>query len=206
MTTPTATPSTDQRTVLKSQFHAAMAMLRLGIERCPDDLWMKGIATNDGSSSRPLNATWRIAYHTLYFTHLYLQPTAGDFEPWTLHQIGLHDLDDHPSSPEQLALTNETDCPLWNGEPLTQSQLLDYWQYCFDRLDDWIDAIDLTSPESGFPWYRVSKLEHVLVALRHIQHHTGQIGARLREASRGNNGIDWVGAGKKAKRVQFPQG
>lgn len=200
----TDSPTTDLPAILKSQFHAAMAMLRLGIERCPEDLWLSGIATTD--SSRSINPTWRVAYHTLYFTHLYLQPTAGDFKPWTLHQIGLHDLDDYPASAEDLALTNESDCPLWNGEPLTQAQLLDYWHFCFDRIDDWLDAVDLASSESGFPWYRVSKLEHVLVALRHIQHHTGQLGARLREASHGTNGIDWVGAGKKAKRVQFPQG
>jgi len=27
---------------LKSQYHAALAMLRLAIERCPDDLWSGG--------------------------------------------------------------------------------------------------------------------------------------------------------------------
>ena len=59
-------------TVLKSQYHAALAMLRHAIEKCPTDLWY---------SKEQANAFWQTAYHTLFFTHLYLQPTAEDFRP-----------------------------------------------------------------------------------------------------------------------------
>lgn len=53
------------RTILKSQYHAALAMLRETIEQCPDDLWL---------ATQHTNSFWQVAYHTLYFTHLYLQP------------------------------------------------------------------------------------------------------------------------------------
>ncbi len=53
------------RSALKSQYHASLAMLRTAIRACPEDLW----SSSDGHANR----YWRIAYHTLYYTHLYLQ-------------------------------------------------------------------------------------------------------------------------------------
>jgi hypothetical protein len=52
------------RSVLKSQYHAALAMVREAVERCPADEW---------SNADHKNAFWQVAYHTLFFTHLYLQ-------------------------------------------------------------------------------------------------------------------------------------
>src|SRR4051794_29953445 len=60
------------RPVLKSQYHASLEMLRDTIHRCPDALWTSGDY---------LNPFWRIAYHALYYTHFYLQPTADSFRP-----------------------------------------------------------------------------------------------------------------------------
>ena len=54
-----------------------------------------------------------------------------------------------------------------------------------------MDALDLNSTESGFSWYRMSKLEHQLVNIRHIQHHGAQLADRLRSAA--DIGISWVG-------------
>src|SRR5215467_12750277 len=68
------------RSALKSQYHATLAMLRAAIKRCPDDLWL--------SSQGHANPIWRIAYHTLYYTHLYLQPNNSTFRPWEHHQRG----------------------------------------------------------------------------------------------------------------------
>ena len=55
-----------------------------------------------------------------------------------------------------------------------------------------VDVMDLTSPECGFSWYRVSKLEHQLVNLRHLQHHTAQLADRLRTAT--DMHVRWVGS------------
>ena len=62
---------------LKSQYHASLAMLKQAIEQCPDDLWAGG--------SYPI-AFWRVAYHALFFTHLYLQPDEQAFRPWEHHR------------------------------------------------------------------------------------------------------------------------
>ncbi len=66
-----------------------------------------------------------------------------------------------------------------------------YWSFCDRIVDDAVDALDLDSAESGFSWYRMSKLEHQLVNLRHIQHHGAQLADRLRSAA--DIGIRWVG-------------
>jgi len=55
--------------------------------------------------------------------------------------------------------------------------------------------LDLDSAESGFSWYRMSKLEHQFVNLRHIQHHTGQLADRLRQEA--DRGVEWVGGMSK---------
>jgi hypothetical protein len=59
-------------------------------------------------------------------------------------------------------------------------------------VDGAVDALDLLSPESGFHWYEIPKLEHQMVNLRHLQHHTAQLADRLRAS--GDIAIKWVGA------------
>jgi len=172
---------------LKSQFHAALAMLRQAIEACPDDAWASG-------SDR--NPFWRIAYHTLYYVHLYLLPEAPAFKPWEHHQTGIQDLDDRPAPPEIQDLTEHPHRPPQTGEPYSKAQVLEYWEACDAGLDAALDRLDLSSTDSGFSWYAVSKLEHVLVTLRHTQHHTGQLTDRVRRAS--DRGVGWVGAQNRA--------
>jgi hypothetical protein len=155
------------RPVLKSQYHAALAMLRESIERCPAEVW-----TNTSHK----NAFWQIAYHALFFTHLYLQPSEADFRPWAQHRGKDDGID---------------------GDPYTQAQVIEYWAVCDRMVDDAVDALDLESPQSGFSWYQMSKLEHQLVNIRHIQHHGAQLADRLRAAA--DIGIRWVGGRRAAE-------
>jgi len=169
--------------LLKSQYHAALAMLKEAIECCPEELW---------SSPAQVNKFWQIAYHTLFFTHLYLQPTEAAFRPWEGHQAQCQ----HPDGIAGPADPNSA-LPLL-PEPYTKSEVLAYWEVCDRMVDAAVDALDLHSPESGFPWYRVSKLEHQLVNLRHIAHHTAQLADRLRATE--GIGLRWVGARPGAAR------
>src|SRR6266849_8800534 len=61
----------DVRSALKSQYHAALKTLHQVIEHSPDGMW-----NDPADSSAPF---WRVAYHTLFFTHFYLQPTQEEF-------------------------------------------------------------------------------------------------------------------------------
>jgi hypothetical protein len=170
------------RMMLRSQYHAALAMLREPIERCPDDLWY---------DDRPTNAFWQVAYHALYFTHLYLQPDEAAFRPWEGHQGEVQHPDGiaGPADP-QSAL------PLI-PEPYPKRDVLAYWELCDGMVDAWLEALDLTLPESGFSWYSIPKLEHQMVNLRHIQHHAAQLADRLRAAT--GTGVRWVGARREIR-------
>ena len=163
---------------LKSQYYASLAMLRGAIDACPTELW---------TSDRYVNSFWQVAYHTLFYTHLYLQPAEADFVPWERHRETHHRFATGPD--ERLVLI-----------PYSVAEVQAYCHYCQDTVDAAVDRLDLTAPESGFYWYRMSKLEHQFVNLRHIQHHTGQLSAYLRKADQtlqDPSAVRWVSAGWK---------
>ncbi len=170
------------RSILKSQYHAALGMLRQAVERCPEEIWL---------DLRPVNPYWRIAYHALYFTHLYLQPRLEDFHPWEGHQTGMHDLDDVPAEPELLLYMELPHRPPQTG-PYSRERILDYWRFVDGVVDPIVEQMDVLSSASGFSWYPIGKLEHQLVNVRHLQHHAAQLGDRLRNATR-DLGVEWYG-------------
>jgi len=171
------------RSVLKSQYHAALAMLEEAVRRCPDDLWL---------DSTHRNACWQIAYHALFFTHLYLQRDEAHVHPWQGQQ-------GHVQYPDGIAGPADPASALpLVASPYTRAQVLEYWSFCDRIVDDAVDAIDPASPESGFHWYRMSKLEHQLVNIRHIQHHAAQLADRLRAAA--DVGVQWVGGGRQRRK------
>jgi len=157
------------QTTLKSQYYASLAMLRHAIDACPAELW---------TSDRYVNPFWQVAYHTLFYTHLYLQPAEADFVPWERHREGYNFF---ATGPDERRLLS----------PYSVEEILSYWTHCRDLVESAVDRLDLTSAESGFYWYQMSKLEHQFVNLRHIQHHTGQLADRLRQEA--DMGVDWVG-------------
>jgi len=150
-------------TVIQSQYHAALAMLRQAVEQCPDPLWA------DASYSNP---AWHVAYHTLYYTTLYLQPTAEDFDPQELFRDDVRGLDD---SDPALALSKD--------------EIFDYLAICLEQVDQQITSLDLAG-DSGFDWLPFNKLELQFYNIRHIQHHTGELSERI--GAQGGADIKWV--------------
>jgi hypothetical protein len=175
---PSAHVATDRlRSVLKSQYNATLAMLLETIKLCPAEVW---------TSQQHKNAFWQVAYHTLFFTHLYLQPNEEAFRPWPGQQSEVQ----HPDGIAGRADPGSS-LPLI-PEPYSKEEVLEYWAFCDAMVYGAVDAMDIDSPESGFSWYRVSKLEHQIINIRHIAHHTAQLADRLRAAA--DVGIRWVGA------------
>ena len=159
-------------------------MLRDAVEKCPDDLW-----TNAAHEA----PCWGVAYHALFFAHLYSRRRSEEFQPWERHQADVQYPDGIPGPPEP-----GDQRPLL-GRPYTKADVLGYWTIVDGLIDASVDAMDLASPESGFSWYKVPKLEHQIVNIRHIEHHTAQLAARVRIAA--DVGIEWVGA----RRDRRPQ-
>lgn len=140
-------------------------MLRQCIELCPDQLWISG--------AHP-RTTWRIAFHAVYFTHLYLMPDQKAFKKWKG--------------------TNRHHAELW-GEPPQQEafakqEVLTYLDFVIESMPAWLDEMNLDGAESGFSYYpNMAKFEHQFVNLRHLQGHVGQLSELLMQ-----QGVftDWV--------------
>lgn len=165
------------RKSLRRQYGAGLAMLRSAVVTCPDEAWR---SAGDGID------VWQLAYHALFFTHLYLMPEEAAFVPWPGHQ-GDAQHDDGISGP---AYPND-DRPLL-PPAYAREDVLAYLAWIEERLDRWLAALDLDAPTSGFSWYPIGKLDHQLVNLRHLQHHVGQIAMRVRDA--GGDPGRWIAA------------
>lgn len=143
---------------LTGQLRAGLTMLRDCVEMCPDDLW-------EATVDKPPRTFWRIAYHAAFYTHFYLSQTQESFVPWEKHVR--HAVMTFADEGEELP-PSET---LYR-----QSDVVDYINFIFDKLPNLIEEIDFESPESGFPWYpNFPKLDHVLLNLRHLGVHVGQL-------------------------------
>jgi len=155
--------------VLKSQYHASLAMLRDAIDACPTDLW------TDGSY---VNQFWQVAYHALFYTDFYLQQSESAFVPWEHHRRNYNRFPADAEAARSLT-------------PYSIDEVRACWVRCDAMIDAAVDRLDLNAQESGFPWYKMSKLEHQFVNLRHIQHHTGQLAERIRQVT--GRGVEWAG-------------
>ena len=159
----------DLQDALKSQYHAALAMLRAAIDACPPELW---------TDASYVNQFWQVAYHTVFYADFYLQTSETTFVPWEHHRRNYSRFPALSDAAPSLT-------------PYSIDDVKAYCARCDAKVDSAVDGLDLSSPDSGFPWYKMSKLEHQFVNLRHIQHHTGQLAERIRQAT--GHGVGWVG-------------
>ncbi|MFC2082539.1 DinB family protein [Candidatus Bipolaricaulota bacterium] len=162
-------------TNIASQIRAALRMLRRSIEACPDTLW------NREADHNPF---WALAYHTLFFAHLYLSASEDAFQPYK-RQVNGHlgygkaDLGDWVD--------------LTPADVFTKADVLAYCGHIDDRTEDLVQSTPLDAP-SGFHWLKFSRGEAHLYNLRHIQHHVGQLNERLRQEE--GIGFGWVFDGR----------
>ena len=163
-----ATALTD---ALVSQYEAALEMLRASIEAAPDEVW---------DSPDYENRTWRLVYHTLYYTKLYVGPSAEAFSEWEGAIEGAESLGGSWEDPSATVEVEGVHSP---------GELVTFLDSLLSELPDAVRSLPLDA-ESGFEWYPYSRFELHLNTLRHIQHHTGQIMERLR--SHGVTGIAWA--------------
>ncbi|MBE2223208.1 MAG: hypothetical protein IAF02_16820 [Anaerolineae bacterium] len=149
---------------IHSQYHAALSMLEQSIANCPEHLWY---------DDKPVNKYWQVAFHALFYTHLYLQPSESVFTRWPKHREASQSL----GKPESV-------------EPYTQAEILEYLAFCREQVDQQVAVLDVAA-DSGFDWLPFNKLELQFYNMRHIMEHTGELSGRLFE----HEGIEinWVG-------------
>ncbi len=157
--------------MLKSQFEAALAMLKQCIAACPPEQWEGKIA----------NDTFRqVAYHTLFFVDLYLTADESEFALRELHHRGGDEREPTASA------------------GLSKDDTLAYLAICRQKAIDMLAAeteASLQGP-SGFSYRRFSRCELHMTNLRHIQHHVGQMSAYLRRVEPSLSdpkALSWIG-------------
>lgn len=150
---------------LARQYRAALEALADAVRKCPDALWL---------APSP-NKYWHIAYHALFFAHLYLQDSQDTFRPWPKHRPNYQFLGRIPWPPHELPQIDS---------PYTKEEVLEYLDFCRAEVEARTPGIDFDAP-SGFHWLPFNKLELQIYNIRHIQHHTGQLTDRVR-------GVSWV--------------
>jgi hypothetical protein len=159
--------------IICSQYHASLAMLKQAINCCPDYLW------ND---QQDRNKFWHLAYHVLFYTHLYLSSSDEEFKPWAMHRDDYQFLGPKPWPPHDLPKI---------GTPYTREDILTYLSVCWQFVDTQLPLIDFESP-SGFSWQPYNKLELQIYNIRHLQQHTGELMERL--GSRAQIEVNWIGS------------
>jgi len=167
--------------IIKAQYRASLEMLEEAVVKCPEVLW-------DAQDDR--NRFWHIAYHALFYTHLYLQDSWETFVQWPKHRKEYEFLGPVPWPPH-----NEPNI----GKPYTKSEILEYLDVCRNVVEERVSSVNLEA-ESGFHWLPFTKLELQFYNIRHTQHHVGQLTDRLR--TRVDIGVGWVGT--KAESDKTP--
>ena len=163
----------DVKSVIKSQYYAALEMLRQAVIQCPEDMWHK-----EGDN----NLFWHTAFHALFYTHFYLQPEEEDFVAWKKHREKLYSLS---------GIEEERKDEL--SSPYTKNEIIEYIDFCHKEVVKQVDALDLEA-KSGFYWLPFNKLELQFYSIRHIQQHTGELYGKL-EGVEGDK-VKWVGMKK----------
>ncbi len=143
---------------LTGQFRAGLAMLRECVALCPEELWATIV-------DKPPRTFWRIAYHASFYTHFYLSQSHTMFKAW----------DKHIDHAVMTFVDEDQELPP-EGTFYSKGDLLEFIDFLSEKMGNIIESLDLESAESGFPWYEdFPKLDHVLLTLRHLGVHVGQL-------------------------------
>jgi hypothetical protein len=135
---------------IQSQYRASLGMLQQAVVQCPDAMWADPACRNE---------FWQVAYHALFYVHLYLTPPGTEFIAWTHHR------------PEQ----NQMEA---GGKPYSKAEILAYYELVCQQVAEKVTEADLDGP-SGFHWLPFNRLELHFYIIRHLQHHIGELYERL---------------------------
>jgi len=151
--------------LVANQFEAAFCTLNACIERCPEEAWDAPV----------VNLRFcQAAFHTLFFTDLYLGPDVESLRQQPFHrehQALFRDFEELEDRPQSLLYE--------------RPDVKAYLSHCRGKAAAVIAAEmaeSLTGP-SGFHWLKFSRAETHVCNIRHIQHYAAQLSLRLR--------LDW---------------
>ena len=162
------------RSAIAAQYGASLSMLRGCIEHADSVTWLDAVG---------MFPYWHVAYDTLYYTDLYLSANEPSFSPQPFHREGDNFLGPQPWAPDIRVIADQ---------PYIKDTLLTYLDTSRIKAKRTIDSeteATLVGP-SGFSWLELTRLELHLYNIRHLQHHTGQLGAVLRRQA--GEAVNWI--------------
>jgi hypothetical protein len=162
--------------VIANQLDAALCMLDLCVERCPDALWNGRVGNL---------AFCQVAFHTLFFTDFYLgSPNEDAFRSQPFHRDHGHIFRDYEELEDRVQV-------LLYDKPAIK----DYLVHCRNKASQVIfaETEDSLRGPCGFARKAFSRAELYVLNIRHIQHHTAQLSLRLRLAT--HESIPWAASG-----------
>jgi len=141
------------------QFGAAIDMLENAIQACPEALW------RDRSREPEF---WYLAFHTLFWSDLYLSKSAEGFAPPA--PFTLSELDPAGLLPERV---------------YSKVELQSYLEHCRKKCRERIESLKEEGAKKRFKIGRVDLAvsELLLYNMRHVQHHAAQLNLLLRQAT-----------------------
>ena len=165
----------DIRNALKEQYHAGLEMLADCVRKCPDDLWTAGAYPR---------YTWRIAFHTAFFTNVYLVQNESAYQPWPDRTKDVYEeMWANPGDVEPYELPD-------TAPVASRDEILRFIEFIDSIVDSVVDGLDLDTEDSGVSWYGpFGKLSHEMMTIGHINYHVGQLSELL--MARGID-IEWV--------------
>jgi hypothetical protein len=150
--------------ILISQYHASLEMLKQTITLCPETIW---------NAAGDTNKFWQVAYHALYFTHVYLEDSEETYTPWVEYRE-VYDFDETQTF-----------------EPYDKATVLEYLAFCQQRVAERVPLLILEAA-TGHAGKSFTTMELQIYSIRHLMQHTGELMERL--GTRTDAQIDWVGS------------
>jgi hypothetical protein len=160
---------------LASQLIAGLAMLKDCIDRCPEEEW------NELHNDYPFS---QVVFHTLFDCDYKLCENEAELKEQTFHRKHREDFADYED------LEDRTPRNVYRREFINR-----YYEHCRERVAAVIETrsnADLVVP-NGDVFRNMTKLERYANIVRHVQHHTAQLGFRLQLLT--EKEMDWISRG-----------
>jgi len=146
---------------IASQMLAGLTMLKDCIDRCPEKEW------DEKQNDYPFS---QILFHVLFDCDFNLSDSEQEFRGQGFHK----------NYPEVFADYQEL-MDLTKQHPFDRRFINSYYDFCMTKIKNSMRELndgDLTVPNTDI-YKNMTKLERYVNAIRHIQHHTAQLGLRL---------------------------
>lgn len=163
------------RSIIWSEFGAAIDMLENALLACPDEVWTERLWNESAARPEP-SEFWYIVYHALFFLDLYLSGSVEGFAPPS--PFTLDELDPKGVLPERV---------------YTKAELHTYLGHGRDKCRATIVALteEKARQRCRFTWMEMSFGELLLDNMRHIQEHAAQLNLIL--GQKVGSAPGWVG-------------